>query len=122
MIRGPQNQTAVTGSAVIFQCKVSGDPIPDVLWRRSANGGNMPLGRVHILEDRSLKIDNITMEDGKISQHNEYWEKFFNINLILGGEYYCEADNAVGTVSSSGMLVVYGRCLKNQINFWINIY
>ena len=44
-------------------------------------------GRVHILEDRSLKIDNVTMDDI--------------------GEYSCEADNAVGTVVASGMLIVH---------------
>lgn len=45
LIRGPQNQTAVVGSSVIFQCRVGGEPLPDVLWRRSASGGNMPLGK-----------------------------------------------------------------------------
>ena len=44
-------------------------------------------GRVHILEDRSLKIDNITMDDI--------------------GDYSCEADNAVGTIVASGMLLVH---------------
>lgn len=44
VIRGPQNQTTVTGSSVIFQCRVGGEPLPDVLWRRTASGGNMPLG------------------------------------------------------------------------------
>lgn len=43
LIRGPQNQTAVVGSSVIFQCRIGGDPLPDVLWRRTASGGNMPL-------------------------------------------------------------------------------
>lgn len=71
LIRGPQNQTAVVGSSVTFQCRVGGEPgeyliltftlivrsfvlyiqrytfvpipVPDVLWRRSASGGNMPL-------------------------------------------------------------------------------
>ncbi|CAO1323968.1 unnamed protein product [Diamesa serratosioi] len=87
LIRGPQNQTAVTGSSIVFQCRVGGEPLPDVLWRRTASGGNMPLGRVHILEDRSLKIDNVTMDDI--------------------GEYSCEADNSVGSVVSSGMLLVF---------------
>ncbi|CRK93235.1 CLUMA_CG006779, isoform A [Clunio marinus] len=90
LIRGPQNQTAVTGSSVVFQCRVGGEPLPDVLWRRTASGGNMPLGRVHILEDRSLKIDNITMDDI--------------------GEYSCEADNAVGTIVASGTLLVHCKC------------
>ena len=44
LIRGPQNQTVITTSSVIFQCRVGGDPLPDVLWRRTASGGNMPLG------------------------------------------------------------------------------
>lgn len=43
LIRGPQNQTAVVGNSVTFQCRVGGEPVPDVLWRRSASGGNMPL-------------------------------------------------------------------------------
>lgn len=43
LIRGPQNQTAVVGTSVIFQCRIGGDPLPDVLWRRTASGGNMPL-------------------------------------------------------------------------------
>ncbi|XP_055539086.1 roundabout homolog 2-like [Wyeomyia smithii] len=87
LIRGPQNQTAVAGSSVVFQCRVGGEPVPDVLWRRSASGGNMPLGRVHVLEDRSLRIDDITVEDM--------------------GEYSCEADNAVGTITASGNLIVH---------------
>lgn len=44
LIRGPQDQTVVAGSSVVFQCRVGGEPLPDVLWRRSASGGNMPLG------------------------------------------------------------------------------
>uniref|UniRef100_A0A182JEU5 Uncharacterized protein n=1 Tax=Anopheles atroparvus TaxID=41427 RepID=A0A182JEU5_ANOAO len=89
LIRGPQNQTVVAGSSVVFQCRVGGDPLPDVLWRRSASGGNMPLERVRVLEDRSLRIDDITIEDM--------------------GEYSCEADNAVGSVTASGILVVHSQ-------------
>ncbi|XP_054744104.1 protein sax-3 [Anastrepha obliqua] len=87
LIRGPQNQTAVVGSSVIFQCRIGGDPLPDVLWRRTASGGNMPLRRVHILEDRSLKLDDVTLEDM--------------------GEYSCEADNAVGSITATGTLTVH---------------
>jgi hypothetical protein len=49
LIRGPQNQTTVTGSSVIFQCRVGGEPLPDVLWRRTASGGNMPLGEFNAI-------------------------------------------------------------------------
>ncbi|XP_034667517.1 roundabout homolog 2 isoform X2 [Drosophila subobscura] len=87
LIRGPQNQTAVVGSSVVFQCRIGGDPLPDVLWRRTASGGNMPLRRVHVLEDRSLKLDDVTLEDM--------------------GEYSCEADNAVGSITATGILTVH---------------
>ncbi|TMW49609.1 hypothetical protein DOY81_005313 [Sarcophaga bullata] len=87
LIRGPQNQTAVVGASVIFQCRIGGDPLPDVLWRRTASGGNMPLRRVTVLEDRSLKLDDITLDDM--------------------GEYTCEADNAVGSITATGTLIVH---------------
>uniref|UniRef100_A0A182SW04 Uncharacterized protein n=1 Tax=Anopheles maculatus TaxID=74869 RepID=A0A182SW04_9DIPT len=61
--------------------------MPDVLWRRSASGGNMPLDRVHILEDRSLRLENVILDDE--------------------GEYSCEADNAVGAISATGTLTVH---------------
>lgn len=42
---------------------------------------------MHILEDRSLRLDGVTLEDM--------------------GEYSCEADNAVGSVTATGMLYVH---------------
>ncbi len=87
MIRGPSSQTVTVGSSVVFACKTGGDPIPDVLWRRSAGGGNMPLGRVHILDDRSLRVDNVTTEDS--------------------GDYFCEIANIVGSATASAKLVVH---------------
>ncbi|XP_055545499.1 protein sax-3-like [Wyeomyia smithii] len=87
LIRGPHDSTIVEGSSVTFQCRVGGDPMPDVLWRRSASGGNMPLDRVHILEDRSLRLENVVSDDE--------------------GEYSCEADNAVGAISATGTLTVH---------------
>ncbi|CAD7086145.1 unnamed protein product [Hermetia illucens] len=87
LIRGPHNQIVVEGSSVTFQCRVGGDPMPDVLWRRTASGGNMPLDRVHILEDRSLRLEGVTLNDE--------------------GEYSCEADNVVGSISAMGTLTVY---------------
>lgn len=46
-------------------------------------------GRVTVLEDRSLKLDDITLEDM--------------------GEYTCEADNAVGSITATGILTVHGK-------------
>lgn len=51
---------------------------------------------MHILEDRSLKIDDITVDDI--------------------GEYSCEADNAVGTIVASGMLLVHCEFVLALLN------
>lgn len=51
MIRGPHDQTVIEGSSVTFQCRVGGDPTPDILWRRTAAGGNMPLGTTFTLDE-----------------------------------------------------------------------
>ncbi|XP_075217906.1 roundabout homolog 1-like [Lycorma delicatula] len=87
LIRGPQDAVSLVGGSVVFECRVGGDPLPDILWQRTAGGGNMPLVRVHILEDRSLRLDGITQEDE--------------------GEYSCEADNIVGSLTASAMLTVH---------------
>lgn len=88
LIRGPSDAVALAGGSVEFQCRVGGDPQPDVLWRRTAGGGSgMPLGRVHILEDRSLRLENVEPEDE--------------------GEYSCEADNGVGVATASATLTVH---------------
>lgn len=50
---------------------------------------NCSLDRVHILEDRSLTLENINLSDE--------------------GEYSCEVDNAVGSLVAVGSLTVYCR-------------
>jgi hypothetical protein len=90
-VKAPQDVTAVVREAVEFSCKVGGDPIPDVQWRRV--GGNIPLSRVHILEDRSLRLEHVIAADA--------------------GEYSCEADNDVGIVSASAILTVHCKYYHN---------
>ncbi|XP_054257308.1 roundabout homolog 2-like [Macrosteles quadrilineatus] len=87
LVRVPEDAVVVAGASVEFSCEAGGDPVPDVLWRRTAGGGNMPLGRVHVLEDRSLRLEAVTQEDE--------------------GEYSCEVDNAVGSLTASAMLIVH---------------
>ncbi|XP_068151566.1 roundabout homolog 2 isoform X1 [Drosophila tropicalis] len=87
IIRGPHDQTVLEGTSVTFPCRVGGDPMPDVLWLRTASGGNMPLDRVSVLEDRSLRLERVTIADE--------------------GEYSCEADNVVGAITAMGTLTVY---------------
>lgn len=77
----------MSGGTVIMDCEVGGDPLPDVLWRRTSDGGNMPLDRIKVLEDRGLKIDHVSAQDE--------------------GVYTCEADNSAGALSVSAKLSVY---------------
>ncbi|VEN62788.1 unnamed protein product, partial [Callosobruchus maculatus] len=86
MIRPPSDITALVDSTVEFSCAVGGDPVPDVLWRRAAPGGTMPLGRVRVLEDRTLRLERVTLMDQ--------------------GTYTCDADNFAGAISASAHLTV----------------
>lgn len=51
-------------------------------------------GRVVLLEDRSLKLLNVTLDDM--------------------GEYTCEADNEVGSIMATGVLTVHGEFSDNS--------
>lgn len=81
----PANQTILTDQTAEFACRVGGDPSPEILWRR--NDGKMPIGRAHILDDKSLRIEKVTSQDQ--------------------GTYICDADNAVGAISASATLTVH---------------
>lgn len=52
-------------------------------------------GRVQILEDRSLRLDGVTLDDI--------------------GEYSCEADNAVGSVTATGTLYVHCKEIEEPL-------
>ncbi|XP_023247283.1 roundabout homolog 1-like, partial [Copidosoma floridanum] len=86
-LKAPSNQTILMDQTAEFSCRVGGDPPPDILWRR--HDGKMPIGRGHILDDKSLKIERVTTSDQ--------------------GTYICEAENGVGTISASATLTVYSR-------------
>lgn len=81
----PSNQTILTDQTAEFTCKVNGDPTPEILWRR--NDGKMPIGRAHILDDKSLRIERVNPQDQ--------------------GTYICEAENGVGIISANATLTVY---------------
>ncbi|XP_054285498.1 roundabout homolog 2-like [Macrosteles quadrilineatus] len=85
MLSEPRDVTTSAGQNVQFDCRVGGDPQPRILWRR--DDGRMPVGRAHILEDKSLRIDSTVPEDE--------------------GIYICDAENDVGTVSARASLIVH---------------
>ncbi|XP_077266288.1 roundabout homolog 2 [Temnothorax americanus] len=83
----PSNQTILTDQTAEFACRVGGDPEPEILWRR--NDGKMPIGRAHILNDKSLHIERVNSQDQ--------------------GTYICDAENGVGAISASATLTVHSR-------------
>ncbi|KAE8748915.1 hypothetical protein FOCC_FOCC004320, partial [Frankliniella occidentalis] len=85
IVAGPVDTVVLAGSPLELSCRVSGDPLPDVMWRRER--GSMPLARVHVLDDRTLRVHPSHPEDA--------------------GVYICEADNPVGTVSASARVIVH---------------
>ncbi|RZF37233.1 hypothetical protein LSTR_LSTR016306, partial [Laodelphax striatellus] len=81
----PNDVTVLADHDVEFECRVGGDPTPKILWRRDA--GKMPIGRAHILDDKSLRIERVTPQDE--------------------GLYICDAENVVGSVSARASLTVH---------------
>uniref|UniRef100_T1JDC0 Roundabout n=1 Tax=Strigamia maritima TaxID=126957 RepID=T1JDC0_STRMM len=87
LMKPPEDITSIANENVLFECKVGGDPAPNIIWRRQ--DGKMPIGRAQIQEDKSLQIQHVTPADE--------------------GLYICEAENPVGTVSASATLTVHSR-------------
>ncbi|CAL4087767.1 unnamed protein product, partial [Meganyctiphanes norvegica] len=85
-IRGPRDTTILTGRTAELECQVSGDPAPQVSWRRHS-GHLLPDDRTQILDDNTLRIANVSPGDEDT--------------------YVCEAVNAVGTGRSNASLTVH---------------
>ncbi|XP_037084617.1 roundabout homolog 2-like, partial [Pollicipes pollicipes] len=83
-LRPPSDVTSAVSRRVELACQVSGDPQPQIVWRRV--GAELPVGRVHVTDDKSLRIDDVRLTDE--------------------GEYVCRAENAVGSVTGSARLSV----------------
>ena len=74
------------GDDVTLRCPVGGDPTPRFLWTKE--DGRIMKGRVKI-KDGVLKIHRVVPSDE--------------------GVYFCQAENAVGEISASLSLSVYGK-------------
>ncbi|XP_014250865.1 roundabout homolog 2-like isoform X2 [Cimex lectularius] len=81
----PSDVTVVADSSVELECKVGGDPVPKILWRR--DDGKMPVGRAKITDEKNLRVDRVQPEDE--------------------GVYICEASNLVGSISAKAALTVH---------------
>ncbi|XP_075675616.1 protein sax-3-like isoform X4 [Dermatophagoides pteronyssinus] len=83
----PEDITALANEIAEIHCKVGGDPIPNVSWRRE--GGQISSQRASINENNSLRIVNVTEEDE--------------------GLYICQAENLVDRISHSATLIVHSK-------------
>lgn len=78
----PANQTILADQTAEFACRVGGDPPPEILWRR--NDGKMPIGRAHILDDKSLRIERVTSQD----QGTYICDAFYSHSFIFQRDQY----------------------------------
>lgn len=84
--------TGASGSTVELVCRVGGDPLPEVFWRRVDPPGELPVGRMTLEESSQvLRIHHVSPEDQ--------------------GVYSCQAENPVGAVSDNITLIVHSRPL-----------
>lgn len=69
----PRDVTADVGTSVLFDCRVSGDPMPSITWKK--RNQQMPVGRAYIAPDnRGLRIDRCIF--GIISFACIYFSRF----------------------------------------------
>ena len=83
-IKKPVDVLAVVGESIEVPCRLGGDPLPVVRWRRM-NGGDM----VMLRKPNVLHIDSATRHDTDI--------------------YICEGENLVALVSTQIQITVKGR-------------
>jgi hypothetical protein len=83
--KAPQDIQTEENEAVTFQCQASGDPPPLIIWKKE--DGTIPSSRSSILEDKSLKISRVKVQDE--------------------GYYVCRAENSVGYIEARAQLSVH---------------
>ena len=90
MVEVEPMQYVVRGNNAILRCNVSGNPFPDVIWRREENALQETM-KYRVLGPGLLEIRNVTEEDG--------------------GMYECFATSSLGSDSLNIMLNVLSKSL-----------
>ncbi|XP_071543543.1 uncharacterized protein [Panulirus ornatus] len=91
----PIEQTVSPGSPVSLKCSALGAPYPVITWTRDGR----PL-----LSSHRTSVGNFRTELGEVVSH----VNLSQVTVREGGTYTCIAHNAVGSVSHSARLNVYG--------------
>ena len=87
-MKAPRDVVGVAGDSIELSCRVGGDPVPQITWRR-IEGGRMPVGRSELVKDRGLILKPLRVEDA--------------------GVYACDASNKAATVIANATLIVQSK-------------
>ncbi|CDS40470.1 roundabout 2 [Echinococcus multilocularis] len=82
----PESQSVPVNGIVEFACRVSGEPLPTLTWRRDPPVPAISTTRSMLLADGSLKLMNIQLEDA--------------------GDYVCQASNDGGVIEAVARLTI----------------
>ena len=87
VVISPMTQTVKENQSAVFQCSVTGNPKPAVMWLKADSA---PLnGRFSFLSDGRLKISHVALADA--------------------GKYTCSARNLLGTTNQTAEMIVEGK-------------
>ncbi|QQP41266.1 Roundabout -like protein 2like, partial [Caligus rogercresseyi] len=84
ILRPKETYVAVLGEEAFIDCRVSGDPHPDITWTKEV--GDIDISKLKIVNGKGLRITNVNENDG--------------------GRYICTAKNRAGVISASSFLSV----------------
>ncbi|XP_055601340.1 protein sidekick isoform X2 [Uranotaenia lowii] len=102
------------GARTVLPCDVIGEPIPYVTWFRNAEALDLSTDRYTVMEDHSLVIKRLSMEDSAMFQclaSNEAGEKSSYTWLKV------KKDNTTSTVTPSVVvkhLILYNQFTRNK--------
>ncbi|XP_058443919.1 protein sidekick isoform X3 [Malaya genurostris] len=97
------------GSKTVLPCDVIGEPIPYVTWFRNAEGLDLSTDRYTVLDDHSLVIKKLSMEDSALFQclaSNEAGEK--------SGYTWLKVKNNTDHPAVLKHLILYNQFIRNK--------
>ncbi|XP_050532372.1 roundabout homolog 2-like [Daktulosphaira vitifoliae] len=105
VIQAPKDTIAMAGSSVQLQCKIGGQPQPEILWKKiSANGVTQHIRPNHFRNEK-LSGDRDTFEHVYITQDGSL--RLDNVSPEDEGKYVCHAENHQGKVNAASTLTVH---------------
>ena len=96
--RAPATITAISGDKVVLPCEVTGEPRPDIQWRKNHMTIDLyDMSHKYLMEETgSLVIPSADVDDT--------------------ARFWCIAENPAGVVTQEINLIVYGRCTSRWID------